>query len=208
MKNKMVVIGDIYCAGVYSISEKESGIVRYIGSSLECNDALSRHLHYLKRGLYKGTNKALLGELYDLNELLFTVIHKSELDEKIKDMSLKDKNSVNESLSVLEKMYIDLYKDTVVNSQLSVKRHSSNQSKITTFKRRKSQIGSKNANVKYSEELIANILYLKIEGYKPKKILELLLENDINTDIKSTYLSSIGITKWLFIDPIKPSWIA
>jgi hypothetical protein len=65
MVNKLKVKGNIYCAGVYALRDLENGDIKYIGSGIETNDSMSRHLHHLKRDLYTTTNKAPLQEIYD-----------------------------------------------------------------------------------------------------------------------------------------------
>ena len=201
MKNKMNVIGTINCAGVYVLKDMATGEIKYIGSSVECNDALSRHLHYLKRGQYKDTNKALLQEIYDRETLVFEVLHRSEESEVVKNMSAIDKENLQIALSTLENFYIDLYKDTIVNSQMSVKKHSSNKNSLSTFLRRRSNTGKLNPNNKYSETVISEILWLKLNGYNTNEISEFY------KDVSKTYIPSIGVSKWIFLEPVKPEFI-
>ncbi len=205
MKNKMEVIGNIYQAGVYGIRVKgEEGCI-YVGSALEINDALSRHVYYLKRGLYADTNKAKLQEYYDMDSLEFIILHESEQKDKIRNMSTEEKENLDAAMSVLEVFYINLYKDTVCNKQKGVTKHSSNKDEFSTIRRSKSNIGANNPNSKYTEELISNILWLKIEGYKAKNIMEILKEKGI--DIRSQYINQIGLTKWIYAQAVKPTWI-
>lgn len=203
MENKMIIKGNIYCAGVYGIRRKDSESYLYIGSSLEINDALSRHLYFLKRGLYANTNKAILQKYYDMGELTFEVV-KESCHDKISEMSIKQKENLHKALSVLEKMYIDLYKDSICNKQMSVKKHSSNKNGITRFKRRKANLGNNNPNSKYNSEIIAEILWLKMNGYKAKEIEKMY--EDIG--IKANYIYLIGVQKWIHLEPVKPDFIA
>ncbi|MBU3098727.1 MULTISPECIES: GIY-YIG nuclease family protein [Clostridium] len=204
MKNLMNVNGIVNVAGVYGMRVKDTEEYLYIGSGIEVNDALSRHLYNLKRGLYSTTNKAILQEKYDLGVLVFEVIKESEHNESVKDMSVKQKEDLQVVLGILEKFYIDLYKKSICNSQMFVKKHSSNKNAATTLKRRKANLGKKNPNSKYSELMIREILWLKLNGYTPIQIQELYSEYAI----KSTYIYHIGINKWIHLEPIKPSFVA
>lgn len=206
MRNKMNILGNIYCYGAYYMKENcKNGKVLYCGSG-EINDCLSRHLYFLKRGLYLNTNKAILQEKYDKNELSFEVLHESESKENYKNMSDKEKESLQKAMSVLEQFYIDLYKDTICNCQMTVKRHSSNRDKLSTIKRHNANIGSKNPNARYSEKIISSVLWLKQNGYKPKEISK-IIEDNYKIDIKKTYISSIGVQKWIHLEPSKPDFI-
>lgn len=200
MKNRMKVIGNIYVAGVYGIRCRNSEGYLYIGSGIEINDCLSRHIYFLKRGLYTDTNKAILQKYYDMGELVFEVI-KESCHTKINEMSIEEKESLQQALSVLEKFYIDLYKDSCCNKQKLVTKHSSNKNKLSTYKRSIVNRGSKNPNSKYDEKMIAEILWLKLNGYKPRDI------EKYYKDINKTYISAIGITKWIYLEPVMPEFI-
>ncbi|MBN1071527.1 hypothetical protein DVV81_10160 [Clostridium botulinum] len=202
-ENKMIVEGNIYVAGVYEMATKK-GTPLYNGSALECNDALSRHLYNLKRGYYMDTNKRILQLAYDREDLVFKVIHKSAFADEVRNMTMQQKEDLQKALSVIEQFNIELNKATVCNKQRTVTKHSSSPNKLTTYKRRQANTGVNNPNNKYDSELIANILYLKEKGLKPKKIVELLLEHDI--DIKSSYISQIGVKKWIYLESKKPNW--
>jgi hypothetical protein len=112
--------------------------------------------------------------------------------------------SLQEGLSVLENLYIDIYKDTIINKQMSVTKHSSNRDYTSTLKRRASNEGMNNPNNKYHEDLIANVLYLKLRGHKPIQIPEMLLKNENIEITNKGYISQIGISKWVNLEPIKP----
>lgn len=87
---------------------------------------------------------------------------------------------------------------------MSIRKWSSNKDNTTTYKRRKANRGSKNPNNKYDSELIANVIWLKQNGLKPRKIVELLFKHDI--DINKKYISQIGVKKWIYTEAIKPTW--
>lgn len=188
MRNKMRIEGNIYCTGVYYI-EASDGKVLYVGSGREVNDALSRHLHFLKRGLYETTNKAILQREYDKDNLVFKVVVSGIFTDL--------------ELSVLEQEHIKLNIKTVCNKQKSVTRSSSNTDESTTIKRHNANVGGKNPMTKYSEQIIAEILWLKINGYKPKQIEEMYKEYQIS----NKYIYNIGVQKWIHLEPIKPLFI-
>lgn len=203
MQNKMNVVGNIYCYGIYCMKEHgENGKVYYVGSG-EINDCLSRHLFYLKRGLYEGTNKVILQDKYDMDSLDFTVLHESESKDNYKNFSKQQKEDLQKAMSVLEEFYINLYKDTVCNTQMSVTRHSSNKNSLSTIKRRHVNLDSNNPNAKHPEKIIAEILFLKLNGYKPSQIHEIYKDMGIDKN----YIYQIGISKWIFLEPIKPTFI-
>lgn len=207
MKNKLIVLGNVYCAGVYGMRCKDSQEYLYIGSSLEINDALCRHLYYLKRGLYADTNKDILQKYYDLGigELVFEVV-KESCNDKVSEMSSQEKENLHKALSVLEEFYIGLNKDTCCNKQMTVKKHTTSPNKLTSYRRRMMNTGERNPNSKYSETLISNILWLKLNGYKPAEIFEML--NEIGIDMSKQYINNIGLTKWIYATACKPEWIA
>lgn len=195
---------NIYVAGIYALTTR-GGKVLYVGSALECNDALSRHNYNVKRNKYIDTNKRKVQCAFDRDDLIFTILHVSAYSDDVRNMSIQQKEDLQEALSVLEKMYIDLYKDTICNCQLSVTKHSSNKNSFSTYKRRIANSGERNPRVVYDEILVSNILYLKQLGLKPKKIIELLLEHDIK--VTNAYISRLGVDRWVHLDPQKPSWI-
>ncbi|NFE72553.1 hypothetical protein FC758_01240 [Clostridium botulinum] len=205
MKSKMIVEGNIYVAGVYQMRTK-NGVVLYVGSAIEINDALSsRHLYNLKRGKYADTNKRILQDAYDREDLIFEVIHKSAFADEVRNMTMQQKEDLQKALGVLEEFYIDLYKDTVCNSQYSVTKHSSSPNAETTLKRRIANKGTNNPNCKYDEVIISEILYFKLMGYKPKKIMN-LIQGHYEIEIGNSYISQIGVKKWIYTEPIKPIW--
>jgi len=200
MKSKMEVKGNIYTYGIYGMKVKGTEEYLYIGSG-EINDCLSRHLHNLKRGLYETTNKIILQRKYDMDVLEFEVIHESEQKENYKIMTPEEKEQLSVAMSVLEQFYINLYKHTVCNVQKTVTRHSSNKDGFSTMRRSKSNTGANNPNCKYSEQMIREILWLKMNGYKAKQIEEMYV------NIKANYINMIGIKKWIHLEPIKPNFI-
>lgn len=202
MKSKMLIKGEINVAGVYEMATKD-GIILYNGSALEVNDALSRHLYNLKRGYYMDTNKRPLQEAYDREDLVFYVIHKSAYNDEVRNMTTKQKEDLQKALGVIEQLNIALNKKTVCNCQKSVLKHSSNKDEYSTIRRHNSNVGNKNPHVKYDEKLIAEILWLKENGYKPKQIEKIYSDYGI----KSSYIAAIGIWKWAELEPIKPDFI-
>ncbi len=184
MHNKIKVVGNIYVSGVYYLETVDDGKVLYVGSSKECNDALSRHLYFLKRGLYK--NKPELQKEYDNCNLQFRVFKLSDNDEE---------------MGRIEQECIHKHGLTNENIQTKVTRHSSNKNKLSTWKRRAANMGSSNPNCKYDESIIAEILWLKLNDYKPVQIAE------IYKDIPKEYISQIGIYKWINLEPMVPAFI-
>lgn len=203
MLNKMKVIGDIYCAGVYQMATK-SGMILYVGSAIEVNDALSRHLFNLKRGYYINSNKRPLQEAYDREDIIFSVIHVSAHNDEVRNMTIEQKENLQKALGVIEQFNIELNKDSVCNKMSKVSKWSTSPSYETTLKRRQANLGKNNPNAKYDETLISNILFLKEKGLKPKEIVEMLLEHDIN--VRQGYISQIGVEKWIYLKSQKPDW--
>lgn len=197
-KKNIEVVGNIYGAGVYCFATEDNEVL-YVGSSLEINDALSRHLFHLKKNNYYDSNKRPLQLAYDREDLVFCVLDFSAESDYIRMCSKADKEEMQNYLSILEEYYIDLYEETVCNFQKTVTKHSSNKNKVTSYKRRMSNIAENNPNCKYSEDIIANILWLKINGYKPKEIAKIM--SKIGVDIKNSYISQIGTVKWIFTEP-------
>ena len=203
MKNKMEIKCNVHVAGVYTMSTK-LGKVLYVGSSVEIGNALSRHLYNLKRGKYTETNKKALQLAYDREDLVFEVIHESAHNSDVNSMTVAQKEDLQKALGVLEEMYIDLYKSTICNVQRKVTKSSSAGDENTLERRRAANIGSNNPNAQHDEELVANILYFKELGLKPREIVELLLEHDIEVD--NRYISRLGITRWITLKAKSPEW--
>lgn len=204
MKSKMIVEGNIYVAGVYAMCTRD-GVILYVGSGIECNDCLSRHNYSLKRGLYTDKNKRPLQEAYDREDLIFKIIKISEFSKDVRNMTIEERKDLQKVLGVLEKFYIDLNKETICNKQLSVTKTSSSPNKLTTYKRRIVNTGSNNPHAKYSEVIIAEILYFKLMGYKPKQIMK-LIEGQYGINIGNSYISAIGVQKWIYLEAKKPEW--
>lgn len=173
-------------SGVYSLENKE-GTVLYIGSAKHFTDALSRHLHYLKRGLYTLTNKSILQKEYDDDNLVFNILeHFNEISD--------------EKLSKLEQKYIQLNKDSICNFQTTVKRHSSNGCKMDSFKRRQNVKGERNFNNKYPEKMVAEILWLKSHtNMKPVEIAKYY-------NVSGPYAANVGVIMWIYTEPKIPAW--
>lgn len=206
MKNLLKEVkGNIYGMGIYCFKDEE-GNVLYVGSGM-LNDRLQTHLYNLKRGLYEDTNKDILQTKYNAGLLSFEVLHFSENNSEYLNMTDKEKQAVQKALEVMEQMYVNLFKDTICNKMMKVKKFSTSPNKMTTYKRRTANTGSNNPNSKYDEKLISEVLWLKLNGYKPKEI-SMLIEENYNIDIRSSYISMIGVQKWIYLEPIKPDFVA
>lgn len=196
------VKGNIYGLGVYCFKDLDENVI-YVGSGM-LNDRLQSHLYSLKRGLYEGTNKDIIQREYNLGNLTFEVLHYSANNNTYINGTKKEKAAIQQSLETLEQFYYDLYKDTCCNKRTKITKWSTSPTLQTTLKRKRANMGSSNPNVKYDEDLIANIMYLKEQGLKPRQIVELLEEHDIN--VRQGYISQIGITKWIHIKSVRPDW--
>lgn len=202
MKNLLKEVkGNIYGLGVYCLRDDKE--VLYVGSGM-MNDRLQSHLYMLKRGKYEGTNKDILQRKYNIGELSFEVLHFSENNSMYLNGTDEERKAIQQSLEVLEQFYYNIYKETVCNKISKIRKFSTSPDSSTSWKRRIANKGSKNPNSKYDSELIANILYLKEQGLKPKQIIELLLENDI--DVNKSYISRIGVDRWIYVQSKRPSW--
>ncbi len=195
----------VNCAGVYAISD-ENGTVLYIGSGIELGDRLTNHRWNLEKGKYANTRKKyVLQDIFDNGILYFTVLHESvHSNDEIKHMTKKEKTDLEKALSVLEQLYIEMYKDTACNTQRTVNRSSGYSTKVSTMNRRILNIGSHNPNCKYTEDLITNVIYLKNKGLKAGKIVELL--NDIDVHMSQSYIYNIGKMRWTDLQGKKPGW--
>lgn len=203
MKNLLKeVVGNIYGMGIYCFKCNDE--VLYVGGGM-INDRLQSHLFGMKRGKYEGTNKDILQRKYNIGELSFEVLHFSENNSTYINGTDKERKVIQQALEVLEQFYVNLYADSICNQVRKITKSSSSPNKLTTYKRRQANTGSKNPNVKYSEELISNILWMKLKGYKPRHIVKILEAQGI--DINKSYISNVGITKWIYLEPIKPDFI-
>ena len=199
MKNKIKNIeGNIYGMGIYCFKTSD-GKVLYVGSGM-MNDRFSNHLYHLKRDLYK-TNKAEIQKYYDMEELIFEVLHFAEANKCYIKMSIKEKENLQIALSTLEMFYIDMFKDTICNKATTVNKKSSNRDEFSTIKRIKANSGSNNPMSCYSSLMISNILWMKQNGYKAKQIEKYYVY------ISANYIGSLGVTKWINAEPIKPMFI-
>ncbi|WP_194190365.1 hypothetical protein [Clostridium chrysemydis] len=204
MRNKMKVHGTVNKAGVYAMFiTKDNGEKEYlyVGSAIEVNDALSRHIYYLKRGKYAFNNKAILQKYYDLEMLEFEIIKESEMNYKLSEMSSREKETVQKSLSILEKMYIDLFKDTICNKHMKVTKRSSNRNSTTVLKRRKVNLGTKNPNSKYSQDLVEEILWFKENTSLSNYKIAGLVNEQLGYNMHKNYVYNLGLTKWITVSP-------
>lgn len=198
------VEGNINGMGIYCFKDI-NGKILYVGSGM-MNDRLQTHLYNLKRGLYENSNKKVLQHTYNCENLIFEVVHFSENNTTYLNGTNEERKAIQESLETLEQFYVNLYKDTICNLHKKITKTSSSPNRLTTYKRRKANLGSKNPNVKYSEKMISEILYLKQNGYKPKEISK-IIEDNYKIDIKRTYISKLGVEKWIHLEPSKPDFI-
>lgn len=201
--NEVKTIGDIYNAGVYALRDLSTNKIIYIGSSLEMNDRKSYHLNQCKNNRYNKKSKQAVQDAFNNNLLAFEVLKVSVSSKEVRNANDIQKDALRQALNKLEMFYIDLY-NPVCNVHRRVTQVSSNKDNNSTIKRIKANTFSKNPNAKHSEELIANILYLKEQGLKPRQIITLLLEQDI--DINKGYISQIGVSKWTGLESKCPKW--
>lgn len=195
------VRGNIYGMGIYCL--RDENIVYYVGSG-QMNDRLSSHLYSCKRGLYEGTNKDIIQKIYNQGELIFEVLHLSENNNTYLNGTKEEREVIQQSLETLEQFYYEIYKESVCNKMSKISKWSTSPTPETTWKRRQANLGKNNPNAKYDETLISNILFLKEKGLKPKEIVEMLLEHDIN--VRQGYISQIGVEKWIYLKSQKPDW--
>lgn len=196
-------VGNIYGMGVYCFKDLE-GIIKYVGSGM-MNDRLQAHLSKLKNNKYKDTNKDILQELYNKDELKFEVLHYSENNSDYINGSKEYKKAVQLGLEVLEQFYYNLYKDTCCNKIGNIHKTSSSPTIEVTLRRRELNSGINNPSNIYSEELIRNILYLK-DIFNVRQIKEIIMK-EFNINISNNYIYNIGNTKWVNIKPLYSKWM-
>lgn len=206
MLKKIEVKGNIYIAGVYAFRDKLNGKYLYIGSSVEVNDAFSRHKHYLKNGEYTNSNKKVLQDEYNKGNLMFEVIHTST-HKRVWRMSKNEKFYLQLALGVLEKFYIRLLEEQVCNTQRSVTKHSSNRDANSTNKRRLVNLGEKNPNCKYDRKMIEEIIWLKNNTKCTLEQIQELIKQQYKITISTKYLYQIGIWKWRWVEGNYPEWL-
>lgn len=200
------VKGNIYGLGVYCFKNATTDEILYVGSGM-MNDRLSTHLYNLKRDKYANTNKDILQKEYNRSNLCFEVLHFSENNDVYLHANKQTKSDIQKSLETMEQFYVNLYKNTICNKIMRIRKTSSEGNEETKIKRRKANKGINNPRCKYAESLIANVIWLKENGYKAKDIVELVKTNE-GVDLKSTYIPSVGVYKWINTQAVKPSWIA
>lgn len=179
------VANEINKMGAYVLETIDTEEILYIGSSQEVNDAKDRHLYKLKNGFYTGKKQRLTDE-YNKDNLQIRVV-----------FTCFD----NDELAIIEEQLIGCQYNYLCNVQRSVKRHSSNKDRTSTLKRHIANVGDNNPNCKYDKKIMAEIIWCKLNGYKPKQLAE------IYKDIPKEYISQIGVYKWVGLEPIKPDWI-
>ncbi|NFA60843.1 nuclease [Clostridium sporogenes] len=135
--------GNINKCGIYGIKTSKA-VVKYVGGAKECNDAYSRHKSNLINGEYAETNKNELQVLFNTEQedLIFYLIKECNEDE----------------LDFMETKYINLYKNTIVNSEENGKRRKSKPTKEETERRRRANTGEKNPhNTKLTKQDVKEI---------------------------------------------------
>lgn len=178
-------------AGIYKIEDIKTGNV-YVGKADKDNGIKKRwscHKSNLKAGRHTYNE---LQQAYDDNP------------DRIKWEILEENYGNEEELIQREQYWIDYCKRidgwNVINRGKAIKK-----SKVKdTSKMKLAQTGENNGNCKYNKKIISNILWLKMNGYKAKEIEGFY--KDIK--IKNNYIYSIGVYKWIHLEPTKPSFIA
>ncbi|NMM64383.1 nuclease [Clostridium sp. P21] len=177
--------GKINVMGVYGIKTMQ-GVVKYIGSALEVNDAYSRHRTNLINGDYYETNKHELQALFNQEDLIFYVIKECKRDDLDKE----------------ETKYIKLYYKTIVNRDKKGKRRKNKSTPEETLKRRQSNLGENNPhNTCLTEKDASEILWLK----KNTKIKQKDIAQEY--ECSPNLVSRIGNDRWKSIESIKPTWL-
>lgn len=150
--------GKINVCGVYGIFTKDDEC-KYIGSSKEVNDAYSRHKSNLNNGEYVDTNKQVLQDLYNKEDLYFKVLEICKEYERV----------------AKETIYIKQYKKTSCNSDGNGKARTSSSTEEETLKRRNANAGEKNPhNTKLSEDDVIQIkLYIKNRTYRDRELAKM-----------------------------------
>lgn len=191
--------GNIYGMGCYSFKDN-TGKVLYIGSGM-MNDRLQNHEYYLKRGLYENTNKKVLQQEFEKDNLIFEVLHFSENNSEYLNGTDSERMAIQEALEVLEQFYYNMYKDTCCNKIKRIRKTSSSPNKMTTYKRKQANMGSNNPNCYVlTEETASEILWLKQNTkMKNKEIADIY-------KCRANLISRVGKDRWLSVNKIKPSW--
>lgn len=148
--------GNVNVCGIYAIKTMQ-GKIKYVGGAVECNDAYSRHEHFLSTGEYAYTNKHPLQVLFNTENLIFTVL----------------KTCKEEELDALETKYIKMFEDTIVNSDKKGKRRKSKPTSEETERRRNANLGEKNPhNTKLSAKDVKEIKKMLKDGIKQSTLAD------------------------------------
>ncbi len=173
--------------GIYGIEDIATGNL-YVGQSTDIAKRWSNHASFMKSGIHRYKE---LQEAYseDCKRVKYTILEectKDQLQER-EDFWLK-------------------HVDRIDGWILINKQKSGGKNKVVkdTSNMCKAQSGRNNGNCKYDEKIIAEILWLKLNGYKAKDIEEMYEE----VGIKSNYIYLVGVKKWIHLEPVKPNFIA
>lgn len=178
-------------AGIYKIEDIETGNV-YVGKADKDNGILKRW------SCHKSLMKARKHYCKELQDAF------NSDPKRIKWEILEEFYGEDEELIEKEQYWIDYCKKidgwNVLNKAKAVVR-----SKVKdTSKMRLAQVGENNGNNKFSAKTVSEILWLRINGYKPKQINEFYE----GMGIRAEYICRIGTDRWVHIKPTKPSFIA
>ncbi len=205
MKKEITVYGEdrenLYNIGVYAL--KVNGVVKYIGSGM-MNDRRDNHQRNLRAGLYNGTNKQVLQDAFDNDRISMEVLHCSASNSEYLNATKSEQIEILTSIGIFEQIYYNIHKNTVCNCMKKITKHSTSPTPESTLKRSLANLAEKNPNTKYDSKVIANILFLKEIGVKPKEIMKHLQKQGIV--MSNNYLYLIGKTKWLSLKSECPEW--
>ncbi|CAK7084296.1 GIY-YIG nuclease family protein [Tissierella sp.] len=164
-------------SGVYAILIND--VIRYIGSS--ASDLESRQSNHLRK-LKKGTHRRDLQKLYD----------ESGGDFKFYVLDYCD----SESVYILEKLHIEIHKDTIVDQEKIIKldKHIRTKEEKREISKKFSKImrGENNPNSKISEQQAIEIIIMKQQGIKHKDIADIY-------GISQSQIAKIGYEKWSYL---------
>jgi hypothetical protein len=191
----------LFYIGVYAL--KVDGVTRYIGSGM-LNDRKDNHQRNLRQGLYNNTNKQVLQDAFENGNLSMEVLHCSVSNSRYLNATKEEQIEALTSIGIFEQLYYNIHKNTACNSMRKITKFSTSPTQETTLKRSMANRAEKNPNIKYDPKVIANILFLKEIGLKPKEIIELMQKQGIV--IAKNYIYLIGKTKWLNHYSECPEW--
>lgn len=160
--------------GVYCIKTMQSKVL-YIGGTKDLGDAYSRHKSNLINGKYAETNKHKLQLAFNTEDLIFTVLE----------------NCIFEKQDEIETRYIEMYKDTLLNSDKKGKHRKSKSTPEETLRRRQANLGENNPHcIKLNADKVVVIKEMLEDGIKQTEIAE-------KFNVSQTLIGSIkNGTRW------------